>query len=516
MSKFRFFKSPVSINNTLRNLKTKPASFWEKLGEKMVLNLLHFTHNAVPAYKKLLKEKKININKIKKIEDFKKLPIIDKNSYCKKYSFGDLFPNRDLSQITTFSATSGSTGEPFYFPRGEEQDWQYEYVAELFLKNQWQIDKKKTLGVIGFGLGIWIGGIFTYKVFNILAQKGYKISLIPTGPNKELFLKSLKKFGHMFNQVILMGYPPFVKDIIDEARDYGINWKDYNIRILTAAEGFSEEFRNYIARKTLLNNPINDVINIYGTVELGTMAHETAFTNLIRKIACQKPKVFQKIFPEANRMPTLAQYHPYIVYFEEVDGEVVVSGIGSSIPLLRYKLADRGGVIPFDEMIRKFKKGGINLFKEAKKAKIDKTILKLPFVYVYERSDLATTLFGILIYPEYIKSAFQNKSLSNYLTGKFTMTTKTDRQQNQFLEINVELKKGERRNDRLIKTIKDCVVKSLMRRSTEYNYLYKNSTPAYQRKLFPKIVLWPHEHSLYFAPGTKQKWVKKNNYSTIE
>lgn len=504
----QLFKPPASINNILRDLRVKPASFWEKLGEKMVLSLFHFARN-VPAYKKLLKEKMIDVNKIKNIEDFKKLPITDKSSYCKKYSFGDLFPNRDLSKITTFSATSGSTGEPFYFPRGEEQDWQYEYVAELFLKNQWEIDKKSTLGIVGFGLGIWIGGLFTYKVFNRLAQKGYKLSLIPTGPNKELFLTSLKKFGHIFDQVILMGYPPFVKDIIDEAKDYGINWKDYNIRILTAAEGFSEEFRNYLARKTLLKNPINDVINIYGTVELGTMAHETAFANLIRKIACQKPKVFQKIFPEANRVPTLAQYHPYIVYFEEINGEIVGSGTGCSIPLLRYRFSDRGGVIPFDKMITKFKEVGVDLFKEAKKAKIDKTILKLPFVYVYERSDLATSLFGILIYPEYIKSALPNKSLSNYLTGKFTMTTKIDKKQNQFLEINLELKKNKRRNDRLIKIIRDCVVKSLMKRSTEYNYLYKNSPPIYQKKLLPKIILWSHEHSLYFTPGIKQKWVKK-------
>ncbi len=493
----------------LAELKTKPASFWQKLGEKMVLSLFHFAVNSVPAYKKLLKEKKVDANEIKKIEDLNKLPLLDKNSYCKKYPFEELFPNRDLSQTTTFSATSGSTGEPFYFPRGEAQDWQYEHIAEIFMKNQWEIDKKRTLGIIGFGLGIWIGGIFTYKVLNRIAQKGYKISLIPVGPNKELFLKSLKKFGHFFDQVILMGYPPFIKDVIDEAKDYGINFKRYNIRILTATEGFSEEFREYLAKKTNLNSPVNDIINIYGTVELGTMAHETALANLIRKIACQKPRIFREIFAEANRTPTLAQYYPFLVYFEEVKGEVIGSGMGSSMPLLRYRFPDRGGVIGFEEMVAKLKKNKIDILREAKKAKIEKTILKLPFVYVYERSDLAAHSFGINIYPEYIRNIFHKKPLVNYLTGKFTMITKTDKKQNQFLEINVEEKKNKKMKRRLVEILRNFIVKSLVEKSTEYNYLYKNSPPQYQKRLLPRVVAWPYENQLHFTPGAKQKWTKK-------
>jgi phenylacetate-CoA ligase len=494
---------------SLEDLKTRPASFWERLGEKKVLSLFHLTAKTVPAYKKLLREKNITPNRIKNIEDFKKLPVIDKDSYCRKYPFEELFPNKDLSIITTFSATSGSTSEPFYFPRGEAEDRQYEYVAENFLKNQWEIDSKSTLGILGFGLGIWIGGIFTYKNFNKLAQKGYKISLIPVGPNKELFLKSLKKFGHLFDQVILMGYPPFIKDVIDEAQDYGINFKNYCLRILTAAEGFSEEFRSYLVQKAHLKNPMNDIINIYGTVELGTMAHETAFSNLIRKIACQKTKVFQKIFPEANRIPTLAQYYPWIIYFEEIKGEVIGSGSGSAIPLLRYRFPDKGGVISFNQMIVKLNSLGIDIFKEAKKMKLDKTILKLPFVYVYERSDFAVHTFGINIYPEYIRDVFRKKPLADYFTGKFTMISKNDRRQNQFLEINVELKKNKRIKKGLIQTLRDFIVNALIEKSTEYNYLYKNSPPVYQKRLLPKIVIWPYENPVYFPIGVKQKWTKK-------
>ena len=509
MAEFEFFQFPPSIPNILKDLKTKPSVQWENKGKKNALQLFRFVSSTVPAYKALLKEHGLQNNQIKSIKDFARLPIIDKDSYTKKYPYLDLFPKRDLSRITTFSATSGSTGEPFYFPRGEQQDAQYEYVAELFLKNQFEIDKKTTLGIIGFGLGIWIGGMFTYKIFNKLAQKGYKISLIPVGPNKSLYLESIKRFGHLYDQIILMGYPPFIKDIIDEAPDYGIKWKDYKIKILTATEHFSEEFRKYLAQKTFLQNSLTDVINIYGTVELGTMAHETAVTNLIRRIAVQKSKVFKELFPHAHRLPTLAQYHPSLVYFEEVEGEVIASGFGSSIPLIRYRFPDRGGVISFETMLTKLKKAGVDLNKVARDAKTEKTIWKLPFVYVYERSDYATTLFGINIYCEYIRVALTDRTLKKYVTGKLTMITKTDKNQDQFLEINVELRKNTRANKLLIKTIQSSIVRILMRRSTEYHYLYNNDPEKYRSKLTPVILLWTYEHPEHFQIGTKQKWVKK-------
>ncbi|MBI4272655.1 hypothetical protein HY621_02280, partial [Candidatus Uhrbacteria bacterium] len=212
MQSFPTFKLSSSIKQSFRAPHKKKAEYWEERGERMVMRLFRYVAKTVPAYQQLLRTHNIDPKKIKTVGDFKNLPIIDKESYLRKFDFIDLFPNRDISQATTISATSGSTGEPFYFPRGEEQDLQYEYVAEQFLKNQFEIHRKKTLGIIGFGLGIWIGGIFTYKVFNKIASKGNRLTLAPVGPSKEHYLRMINKFGDMYDQIILMGYPPFIKD----------------------------------------------------------------------------------------------------------------------------------------------------------------------------------------------------------------------------------------------------------------------------------------------------------------
>ncbi|MBU0570249.1 hypothetical protein KKB40_05770 [Patescibacteria group bacterium] len=426
MNKFEFFKLPKSIDKAIDDFKKKPATHWEKLGKRQITKLANFVIENVPAYREFLKDNDTSFLKVRNIGDFKKLPLTSKDIYLKNYSYDKLFPRGHIDRVTTVSSTSGSTGKPFYFPRGEEQDWQYEFVAEVFLKNQFELDKKRTLGIIGFGLGIWIGGIFTYKNLNKIASKGYRLALAPVGTNKQIYLETFKKFADCFDQIILMGYPPFIKDVVDEAKDYGINWRKYEIKILNATEAYSEKFREYLIKKIGIKNRYKDVLNIYGTVELGTMSHETPIANLIRKIAVDKPKVFEGIFPGATVVPTLAQYYPNIVYFEEVGGEIVASGFGSSFPLLRYRFFDQGSVLPFNVMIAKLKKLGIDIYKYAKEAKIEKTIMRLPFVYVYGRSDFVVILRGANIYPENIKMGLQHKALERYVTGKFTMVKRED------------------------------------------------------------------------------------------
>lgn len=505
MKEFIFFKIPKDFNKELKKLKTKPALYWEKKGEKSMLQLFKYIHRTVPAYKKFLKKHKISPQSIKSVNDFKKLPIITKDNYLRKSHYLDLFPKEEFFHATTFSATSGSTGEPFYFPRGQMHDNEYQYLIEIFLKNQFEIDKKKTLAVMGFALGVWIGGIFTYKILNKISEKGYDFTVMPVGTNRDQFLSTIEKFGKHYDQIILMGYPPFIKDVLDEGKARNIDWKKYKIKVLTAAEGYSERFREYIAKETGVKNKFTDIVNMYGTVELGTMAYETAFCNLIRTIAAKKRKVFNELFGDASNMPTVAQFHPQIIHFEEVCGEIVASSFGSSIPLIRYSFSDLGGVIKFEDMISLLKEVGVDIEKEAKKNKIDKKILKLPFVFVYGRSDFAVVFRGANIFPEEIRSALGHESISEFITGRFTMIRKEDKKLKQILEINVELKKGIKSSKEILKKVLNVVIKEICKNNSEF----KNEYISAPSKATPKIVLHKYESAKYFGRQGKQKWVDK-------
>jgi phenylacetate-CoA ligase len=503
MKPFQIFTLPKSIDGALKNLKTEDPVKWEKAGKKRVMELYKFVSKNVPAYRKLMKEHGIRPEDIQDTESFKRLPVIDKDSYLRKYDYLDLFPNRDLSKATTFSATSGSTGEPFFFPREEAHDEQNEYTGAIFLKNQFELDTKSTLAIISFGMGVWIGGILNYKYLNQIAKKGSKLAIVPVGTHVEIFLNTVKKFGKHYDQLLLIGYPPMIKDIIDRGKEYDISWKDYNIKILTAAEGYSEKFRDYLVKKAHIKNPLTDIINIYGTVELGGMGNETALTTLIRKIAQKNKKVFKTIFPNATTMPTLVQYHPNIVYFEEVNGELVASAYGSSIPLLRYRFPDRGGVVPFNGMIKRFESTGINILKEAREAGIAEYILKLPFAYVYERSDGAVSLVGADIYTQWFKDALFTEHVESFVTGKFRLFKKEDKKLNSYLDIYVELKKDISGNKEISEKIQKAVIDNLWKESIEFKNLY-STTPE---KAVINVMLLPYSTGPYFKVGAKHKWV---------
>jgi len=194
-------------------------------------------------------------------------------------------------------------------------------------------------------------------------------------------------------------------------------------------------------------------------------------------------------------------------YFEGEQGKIICSAY-SGIPLVRYDLKDNGGVCRLSGMKNKFAEFGLDLAEEAKKAKIDRTVMNLPFVYVYERADLSTTLYGLNIYPEHIKEVLvSNELVKNLVTGKFTMITKNDYQQNQFLELNIELKDEVKEDNILRKELLKVIVDNMKSKNSEYRELHQRIG----KKAFPKIVLWPHGHDKYFCLRGKQKWVLKSS-----
>ncbi|MFA6416151.1 MAG: hypothetical protein WCW56_01555 [Candidatus Paceibacterota bacterium] len=498
------YNNPVKL---LEKLKTKPEKFWIGRGEEMALELFHMMAKRVPAYKNFLKKHDINPTKIKTVADFEKIPVINKDNYLREYPLADLCWDGNISHgWHVYSSTSGSTGEPFYFPRGNLQDKQYSVTAEMYLLNNFQIDKKTTLYVDGFAMGAWIGGLFTYQAVKNVAERGhYNLSIITPGINKQEIIKSILNLGPNYDQVILGGYPPFVKDVIDAGIEQGIKWSDYNLRIIFSAEAFSEKFRDYIAERIGLKNIYSLTLNHYGTVDQGTIAHETPLSVLIRRIAMRDSKIFESIFGQNMKVPTLAQYLPEMFYFEHDKGKIICSAF-SGIPLVRYDLKDNGGIFTLADIKTKLKELGINLDKEIKEAKISETNMNLPFVFVYERADLSTTLYGLNVYPEHVKEVLVSHSeIKDRVTGKFTMLTKNDAKQNQYLEINVELKNGSKKDTNLKKTILKTVVENLINKNSEFRELYRNLG----NRAKPKIIFWTCNHEKYFCLKGKQRWVIK-------
>lgn len=495
---------PHSAKEIQNLLTTADGNFWREVARKRSLDLFHKAAERVPAYRDFLKQHGVDPQKIRTFEDLKKVPPTSKKEYLRRYPLKGLTWDGTLGRPAIFSATSGSTGEPFYFVRSYQLEWESSIMHEFFLKNSSYGPDKTTLVIVCFGMGVWIGGTITLRAFQIASERGYPVSILTPGINKIEIFNALRNLAPKFDQVILVGYPPFLKDILDEAESQDVSLKRLKLRLLFAAESFTEKFRDYVAKKARLPNLHTDTLNIYGTADIGTMAYETPTSILTRRLALRNKKLWEDIFGSREKVPTLAQYNPLFVSFEIEDGEVFLTG-NSTTPLIRYAIGDHGGVKSFDEMVELLGRYGINFEEEAKKAGIADKIYRLPFVFVHERTDLSTTLYGLQIYPQHIKDALFDRAVAPFVTGKFSLITKFDRKENQFLEINLEIKKGEKIAARMKKMILDKVVSALLAKNSEFRELYRQL----KDRATPKLVFWPSEHPLYFKSGIKQKWVLK-------
>ncbi len=493
-------------NKLLYKLQHNPEYYWQKRGDKRVLQLFQQMALRVPAYRDFLRKHKIRPHTINTIADFKKVPPVSKNSYLRQYPLDALSWDGKLSsKPVVIASTTGSTGEPFYFPRERDQDWQYAAMAELYLLTNFQIDQKTTLYIVGFPMGQWIGGLFTYQAIKYIADsRQYPLSVITPGVSATEIIKAVKRLGPYFDQIIIGSYGPFLKDTLDEAKREGLKWKQYDLGFIFAAEVFSESFRDYVAKATGLENIFTHTLNQYGTVDMGTMSYETPLSILARRKAYLNKVIFDQVFNKIYRVPTLTQFFPDMFYFEDDDGDLICSAY-SGLPLARYDLKDRGRVISFERMIKNFEEHGTDLLKLAKQEKIDHTVWQLPFVYVYERRDFSVSFYGFTIYPETIRRALLRSELEVAVTGRFTMEVRYDRDQNQRLDINVELKSGIKSS----KSLKKSVTKTLVEILKVENSPYRKTYETINGRAEPNVIFWEHHHPKYFNPIIKQRWIKK-------
>ena len=110
-------QSIIMKNRRLTNLfmSSMSAEFWEKTARKKVIANVKQVIKKIPAYGDFLKRKGIqqNIDNIFNIENFKKLPIMDKQNYILKYPIEKLTAN--LDDVYTVERSSGYSNISIFY-----------------------------------------------------------------------------------------------------------------------------------------------------------------------------------------------------------------------------------------------------------------------------------------------------------------------------------------------------------------------------------------------------------------
>ena len=342
----------------------------------------------VPAYRALLEANAIDPDRIDALDG---LPETDKATYVDRWSLAErCVDGRIPLRGATIDESSGSTGTPYNWVRGAEERRHVRRMISFFAR--YTFGSQPLVVLNAFSMGAWATGLTTAIA---LEANGL---VKATGPQIDKILGTMRELGPGYRYLIV-GYPPFLKLLLDEGEALGFPWSDYEMHALLGGEGNSELLRDYLGRR------FRSVYSGYGAtdVEIG-LAAETPVCIGIRRLAAERPDIAEALFGESGRSPMVFQYNPLLHHVEtNANGELLftVTRHATLAPKVRYNVHDEGGVIRDDELRRRLAAFDVRL---EDLGPTGRRLVRMPYLYVFGRRDSTVSVMGANIYPADIEA----------------------------------------------------------------------------------------------------------------
>ena len=343
----------------------------------------------VPAYRDLLSRSGLDA---RRITDLRELPETDKASYIDRYSLPERCIGGELPLVgTTIDESSGSTGTPYNWVRGAQERLHVRRMIAFFAR--YTFGDRPLVVLNSFSMGAWATGMTTAIA---LEQRGM---VKATGPDLDKILGTLQQLGPKYRYLIV-GYPPFIKVLMDEGERRGIDWSAHDVHALLGGEGNSEALRSYLLRR------FGSVYSGYGVtdVEIG-LAAETPSSIALRRFAMDRPDVAEAVFGEADRSPMVFQYNPFFHHVEANERRELLFTVarhGTLSPKIRYNPHDEGGVLRDDDLRARLANVGVRLEEIVPAG--GRRLIRMPYLFVFGRKDSTISVMGANIYPEDIEA----------------------------------------------------------------------------------------------------------------
>jgi phenylacetate-CoA ligase len=465
--------------------------------ERAVLDLFHRVVRSVPAYRDFLRRHEVDPDGIATLADFRRLPLVTKDNYHRRYPLTELCRDGRLEHCDVVAVSSGSTGRPTYWPRSLVDELETTARFEQIFHDGFGAGERSTLAVVCFPMGTWVGGLYTTACCRNLGAKGYPITVVAPGNDREEILRVVPELAPSFEQTVLLGYPPFLKDVIDTGISRGTDWSSMDLKLVMAGEVFSEDWRSLVGSRAGMRRPAHDSAALYGTADSGVLGNETPLSVSVRRFLAGNPEAAQALFGE-SRLPTLVQYDPRSRFFETHDGTLLFSADGG-VPLIRYHIADEGGVVEHREMLEFCARYGFDPLAELGDGR---GAPELPFVYVFGRSHFTVSFFGANVYPENVTVGLEQPEVSAWTTGKFVLEVVEDADQDRHLRVTVELAPGEEADPGREQLAAASIRTQLCRLNSEFAHYVP------EERQVPQVALLPAGDSEYFPRGVKHRYTR--------
>lgn len=453
-------------------LINKLERFRWHISKQRASSIANKARRKVPAYAdyyKKLGHKHIGASK------FEVIPVTDKESFVKKYRIEDRAWRGKLpSKGLTVDESSGSTGNPTNWVRGWNERMNTKELLQLSFHSTF--GSAEVFAFNAFVLGAWATGM-------IVSQSLGEVCIMKsTGSDAQKILDTMKYFGKDYHYII-MGYPPFLKSLID---DNDFNWEGYTVDAIYGGEAITEQLRDYLSKT------FGKVIGSYGASDLEiNIGYENDFTIALRKAILSDPNLRRELVKDFGSIPSIFQYNPLGYYIEtNEDNELLftINRTANITPKIRYNIHDIGYTMRYREMEKILKRAGrMDIIQSLRKD--GKRILSLPLLFHYGRSDMSITYFGAKVTPEGIRQALNAiPELSPHLES-FQAFNAENKHKDTLMIICIELVKGVSSNSFDSQQLAIQFSEELGRLNGDF---YKMLSTA-KAHLHPEIRLYDHE-----------------------
>jgi len=358
------------------------------------------TVKSVPAYKQLIAESE----KSGKIVRFHELPITSKDNYIKPalkhQEEASLYLDGKIPLKAKRDTSTGTSGPSTPWYRGVKEQRHVERMTTFAAK---AVLKDRPYSFInGFAMGPWATGVTATLSMNSNPQAGVAV----IGPNIDEIYACIKEQGRIYGKghpIVVGGYPPHIRAIVEKAVEENFPLHEYNILGLVGGESMSEDLRDLLVvqhdeKGEIKRTGLRQCYSSYGASDLDiNIGYESDFEIELRKL-CHKPEnqaLAEDLFGKNEFKPMIFHYDPLNYHIEtDKDRKLYYTCVrGDRIsPRVRYDLGDIGKTIPVSEVLATLKKHGVELKNHPNTS--------LPLLFIWGRQGSQISFRGCKVAPE--------------------------------------------------------------------------------------------------------------------
>lgn len=481
-----------------------PEHLGRRIGQRKAMGLFREASSSIPAYRAVLDAHGVDPATIKDFDDFQTLPLIDKESYVmpNRERFEDMCVGGTLDHCHAIARSSGTTGQPVYWPRTVRQELSAQRGLESMWVNFFGIDDLSTLVLICFDMGMWTGGELAADLTREMAKKDRVMMVATPGSDLDETLAAVRHTSHKFQQTLIVGYPPFLRQLLERGEREGIAWKDLNVSMMAGGEGFGEVWRTYMLRRLGKEDTPTAVLGVFGSTEGLMIGLETSLSIFLRRLLEEDAALRRDIYGGETDAYALVQHSPMGSYLEIIDGEMVMTS-GGATPLIRYNSHDKGGTIPFERVMGILADHGYDRERLSREGVPEHSIWRMPFLYSLGRLD-SVSVDGANIFAEGLEPALLAEGMQGIRNFKLSVQEREDRLR---LVVLVELAEGvthvgaDGEAERRVEHYRKTFLEQLRTVNPDFRSAHDNNPDC----LTPEVLVYEHAQGPFEGDVTRIK-----------